>query len=129
MSRHVILAIALAASTALASFPSAAQAQRGGVVQIRFARGATCWVYQGRAFLFTGRFLEGQTLVIRARGQTLNSNGRRNWITVDDRSVSVGPHDSDDIEMIEGRGAYEVPYTGRYDLGLSPHAIQGMPGT
>jgi hypothetical protein len=129
LSRNVLLAAALAATTTLAGLPSQSQAQPRGVMEIRFARGATCWVYSGRAYMFTGRFMEGQTLVIRARGQTLNSNGRRNWITTDDRSVGVSPHNSDDVQTVEGRGRYDVPYTGRYDFSLWPHAIQGMPGT
>ena len=129
MYRTVMLAAALAATTAVGAMPSDASAQRRQIVEIRFARGATCWVYSGRAFLFNGRFMEGQTLVIRARGQTLNSNGRRTWITNDDRMVSVGPRDSDDVETVDGRGRYEVPHSGRYQLSLWPHAIQGMPGT
>lgn len=128
--RTIALAAALAATTALSILPAEAQAQRRQVVEIRFARGATCWVYQGRAFLFTGRFMEGQTLRIRARGQTYNSDGRRNWITIDNRNVSIGPHGSDmNNADVESPGEYDIPYSGRYDISLWPHAIQGAPGT
>ena len=39
------------------------------VVPIRFAKGATCWSYAGKATHFSGRFARGQRLVVEMRGQ------------------------------------------------------------
>jgi hypothetical protein len=113
-----MLAAAAAAATALCVIPSTADAQRRGAVEIRFARGATCWVYQGGAHRFTGRFFEGQTLRIRVRGTPR-----------DDRWVAVGPRSQGPGEDVYDRGSYDVPYTGRYDFVIYPRAIQGAPGT
>ena len=117
MLRTAMMAAALAATTVISAVPTTADAQRSGTVEIRFARGATCWVYSGRATRFTGRFFEGQTLrfrVGRAAGE--------------ERFVSVGPRGGREEDVYSG-GTYDVPYTGRIRISLWPRALHGAYGT
>jgi hypothetical protein len=112
MLRTALTAAALAAATTVSVMPTAAEAQPGGTVAIRFARGATCWVYSGSAWRFSGRFFGGQTLrfrIGRAAGEA--------------RFVSVGGDD------VYSGGTYDIPYTGRYVVTIWPRALHGARGT
>jgi hypothetical protein len=123
--------VALVLAMAVTGFPALSQAAGGGgdgVMPIRFARGDTCWQYSGRAFMFRGRFLGGQTLVVTAAGRADFSDGRHNWSRQEPRDVSIEAHGSG--RSIDGQdGEFYIPATGTYDISLWPHAIQGAPGT
>ena len=124
---------ALALAAALAA-PIAADAARGrdgdGPVQIRFARGAVCWRYTGRAWEFTGRFAQGQTLTIRATGMATLGDGRRTWEERQDRFATVSHHRGEPIDGVDGEdGVFVIPASGLYDISLWPHAMQGGLGT
>lgn len=126
--RSALSAVALCAALAA---PLAAEAGRvrdgDGPVQIRFARGAVCWRYTGRAWQFTGRFARGQTVTVRATGLATLGDGRRTWTESHPRDPLMTYHRG---EAIEGEdGVYEIPETAAYDISLWPHYMQGGLGT
>lgn len=129
--RTVLSALALAAALAAPLSADAARGRDGdGPVQIRFARGAVCWTYTGRAWEFTGRFAAGQTLTIRATGMATMGDGRRTWEEQQERFPTVSHHrgepiDADDVDS----NIFVIPRSGLYDISLWPHAMQGGLGT
>ena len=125
MNRSLIRGLAaLTLATAAAVTPIAASA---APVAIHFARGSSCWQYTGRAFEFSGRFLEGQTVRVRATGLASMGDGRRSWTERANRDPEMSFHNGDAVQG--NGGVFEVPATATYDIILWPHAMQGARGT
>lgn len=100
------------------------------VAPIRFAKGAVCWSYDGKATHFTGRFSRGQRVTIEMRGQY-----SRVTDPVSEKTETVwapripqieGPNrffvsaDPPAEGAAAGRLEVILPETGEYKFGFSP---------
>ena len=132
MSVRWLSAVGFIVASVLFVAPGTSQAARRSdqAVEIHFARGSTCWSYRGTAWLFRGRFSAGQTLVIHARGQAMyGGEDGRIYTRIEPREdIQVRLIGDDEVRGV-AEPDYDVPYTGRYEIYIGPHAIQGQPGT
>lgn len=94
------------------SSANASSCQNPNVVQIRIPRGAYCWVYEGNATHFRGRFGRGQRLQVQMSGPP--NSGTRD-ITVSAPNGAILPGYS-------RNGSFDttLPVSGTYEVGFSP---------
>ena len=137
--RNKLICFAVA-STALVSASHAAFASSCNYVvvePIRFAKGAVCWYYAGKATHFKGQFSRGQRVTVEMSGEMWSAScsdpysSKPSWTG---RSPSIeGPHGffaaSDPMEdEAVGRLEATLPEDGTYIFAFSPCAMTNQWG-
>lgn len=97
---------------------------------IAFKPHQNCWRYVGKEAYFTGVFHTGDHLIITAAGEAHFADPAtgRELVRVEPREVSFSQAKPYRGVSAIAEGEFIVPLTGRYDISLWPHAIQGFEG-
>lgn len=126
-------ALLLAAAAMCGLIPGAAIASgcmKPIAVPIRFAAGSTCWRHSGTGTTFTGEFAARQHVTASAMGQTVNSDGRRTWVTTGPWQLSLtGPNGFSASANGKGQLDAVLPAGGAYSFEIGPCAVWGNQGT
>jgi hypothetical protein len=131
------LATLLLAATPLlfgvSSLARASSCNRVVVEPIRFAKGAVCWHYAGKATHFKGTFLKGQRVTVEMQGEEWEATDVNSYVSKPiwtARSPEInGPHgffaapNGDPLADPTGKLDAVLPESGQYTFGFSPCAM------
>jgi hypothetical protein len=128
----LIFVISTMAASVCALVPSATFAsgcQQPINVPIRFSAGAVCWRHSGPGTTFNGQFAAHQHVTASAAGQTINSDGRRTWVTTGPWQLYLtGPGGFSASADDAGRLDAVLPRSGAYVFEIGPCAVWGNQG-
>ena len=103
--------------------------QREIAVPIHFQAGAVCWRHAGVGTTFNGAFGAHQHITARAIGETVNSDGRRTWITTGPWQLYLTGPGGFSVSAPNGRLSTVLPRSGTYSFSIGPCAVWGNKGT
>jgi hypothetical protein len=107
----------------------ASSCQREIKVPIQFQRGTTCWRHTGVGTTFTGEFAAHQHVTTSATGQTLNSDGKRTWVTTGPWQIYLTGPGGFSASAVNGSLNAVLPRGGTYSFSIGPCAVWGNQGT
>jgi hypothetical protein len=129
LGSFAVMLLALAATGApTRAFASSCVDEK--IAPIRFAKGKSCWVYEGDATEFVGSFGAGQHVDVQMNGLAYSANG--DSVEPEDLTVTWDPRSPD----VSGPGNFyfgdagadgslhaTLPVAGKYAFGFSPCAM------
>jgi hypothetical protein len=98
-------------------------------VPIHFQAGAVCWRHAGVGTTFTGSFGARQHVTASAIGETVNSDGKRTWVTTGPWQLYVTGPGGFSASALSGRLSVVLPQSGEYSFQIGPCAVWGNQGT
>jgi len=129
-AQRVLLPAALVAGWLAPAAVNASGCMHEIVVPIRFPPGASCWRQVGAGTTFNGQFKAHQRITASAIGQTVNSDGKRTWVTTGPWQITLtGPGGFSAADNGNGQLAAVLPQTGQYSFTIGPCAVWGNQGT